>query len=183
MIQDCLSGRHDFDALCHRVSRRGLQEISLRTGNDGRPQERLVVMSRKKEHPDVWMCAPNCLAQIDATRAPYLDLQHDDIGSVLILAFVTASLLSRVPFTPGGLGFVEAGLTGTLTLAGLSPGDAVLATLAYRLVSYWLPIPVGALAYVVHSRFLRSRGVRTESLAEFGQHELESLAGGRPMIE
>ncbi|MDH4277655.1 MAG: flippase-like domain-containing protein [Acidimicrobiia bacterium] len=108
---------------------------------------------------------------------------HDDIGSVLILAFVTASLLSRVPFTPGGLGFVEAGLTGTLTLAGLSPGDAVLATLAYRLVSYWLPIPVGALAYVVHSRFLRSRGVRTESLAEFGQHELESLAGGRPMIE
>lgn len=100
---------------------------------------------------------------------------HDQIGSVLLLAFVTASLLSSVPFTPGGLGFVEAGLTGTLALAGLSVGDAVLATLAYRLVSYWFPIPLGALAYAVHSRFLLRHGVETESLAEFGQHELESL--------
>ncbi len=100
---------------------------------------------------------------------------HDEIGSVLLLAFVTASLLSIVPFTPGGLGFVEAGLTGTLALAGLSVGDAVVATLAYRLVSYWFPIPLGALAYAVHRRFLQGRGVETESLAEFGQHELESL--------
>ncbi len=108
---------------------------------------------------------------------------HDDIGSVLLLAFVTASLLSRVPFTPGGLGFVEAGLTGTLTLAGLSPGDAVLATLAFRLVSYWFPIPVGALAYLMHRRYLHRRGIETESLAEFGQHELESLSGERPTSE
>ena len=108
---------------------------------------------------------------------------HDEIGSVLLLAFVTASLLSTVPFTPGGLGFVEAGLTGTLALAGLSAGDAVLATLAYRLVSYWLPIPLGAAAYAVQSRFLQSRGVETESLAEFGQHELESLTGDQPTIE
>ena len=35
---------------------------------------------------------------------------------------------------------MEAGLVGTLTLAGVTPGDAVLATLTYRLVSYWLPI-------------------------------------------
>jgi uncharacterized protein (TIRG00374 family) len=100
---------------------------------------------------------------------------HDELGSVLLLAFVAASLLSKIPLTPGGLGFVEAGLTGTLALAGLSAGDAVLATLAYRLVSYWLPIPLGALAYGLHRRFLQGRGVETESLAEFGEHELESL--------
>jgi uncharacterized protein (TIRG00374 family) len=52
-----------------------------------------------------------------------------------------------IPLTPGGLGFVEAGLVGTLTLAGVSAHDAVLATLTYRLVSYWLPIPAGAVAY------------------------------------
>lgn len=101
---------------------------------------------------------------------------HDELGSVLLLAFVMASLLSKVPFTPGGLGFVEAGLTGTLALAGLSAGDAVLATLAFRLVSYWLPIPLGALAYVLHSQVLRRRGVETESLSEFGEHEMEDLA-------
>lgn len=72
---------------------------------------------------------------------------HDDTTSLLLLAFVTASLLGRIPLTPGGLGFVEAGLAGTLTLAGLSAGDAATATLAYRLISYWLPIPLGALAY------------------------------------
>ena len=34
-------------------------------------------------------------------------------------------------------------------------GDALLATLAYRLFSFWLPIPAGAVAYLVHRRWLR----------------------------
>ena len=67
--------------------------------------------------------------------------------SLVILAYTSGKLLALIPLTPGGLGFVEAGLVGTLTLAGVAPGDALLATLAYRLVSYWLPIPVGVVAY------------------------------------
>jgi hypothetical protein len=97
---------------------------------------------------------------------------HDDLSSVLLLAFVTASLLSRIPFTPGGLGFVEAGLTGTLVLAGLSTGDAVLATLAYRLISYWLPIPFGAMAYAFHRRFTHD-DEPTETFRELGQREID----------
>ena len=54
--------------------------------------------------------------------------------------------------TPGGLGFVEAGLTATLTLAGVSPGDAVLATFVYRLFSYWLALPLGLLGAVLFHR-------------------------------
>jgi len=61
----------------------------------------------------------------------------------LFLAYVTASVLSMIPITPGGLGFVEAGLAATLVWAGLPSGNATLATLAYRLVSYWLPLVVG----------------------------------------
>ena len=90
---------------------------------------------------------------------------HDDTSSVLLLAFVTASLLGRIPFTPGGLGFVEAGLTGTLILTGLSAGDAATATLAYRLVSYWLPIPLGAIAYGAHRVRMRKRGVEVPPVA------------------
>ncbi len=101
---------------------------------------------------------------------------HDDLSSILLLAFVTASLLSRIPFTPGGLGFVEAGLTGTLVLAGLSAGDAVLATLAYRLISYWLPIPFGALAYGLHRRVLHRHGVDVETFGALGEHEVHELA-------
>jgi uncharacterized protein (TIRG00374 family) len=74
--------------------------------------------------------------------------------TAVLLAFCTAQALALVPFTPGGLGFVEAGLTGTLVLAGVNSSDAVVATLAYRLVSYWLPLPFGAAAYVVHRRVL-----------------------------
>ncbi|HYP47374.1 MAG TPA: flippase-like domain-containing protein, partial [Thermoleophilaceae bacterium] len=72
--------------------------------------------------------------------------------SLVLLAFCAAQLLGTLPLTPGGLGFVEAGLTGTLTLAGVGPGEAVVATLAYRLVSFWLPIPAGAVAALVHRR-------------------------------
>lgn len=67
--------------------------------------------------------------------------------SMVLLAYVISLGLALVPITPGGLGFVEAGLTTILVLAGVGSDQAVLATLLYRLVSYWLPIPVGAFAY------------------------------------
>jgi uncharacterized protein (TIRG00374 family) len=72
--------------------------------------------------------------------------------SLVLLAYVIASFLTMIPITPGGLGFVEAGLTGTLALAGVSAGNAVIATFAYRLVSFWLPLPLGLAAYVLARR-------------------------------
>jgi uncharacterized protein (TIRG00374 family) len=67
--------------------------------------------------------------------------------SMVLLAYVLALALTLVPITPGGLGFVEAGLTAVLVLAGVDKDQAVLGTLLYRLVSFWLPIPIGALAW------------------------------------
>ena len=43
-------------------------------------------------------------------------------ASLVLLAFFAAQLLGTLPLTPGGLGFVEAGLTGTLALAGVGRG-------------------------------------------------------------
>ncbi|HZU77478.1 MAG TPA: lysylphosphatidylglycerol synthase transmembrane domain-containing protein [Dehalococcoidia bacterium] len=76
---------------------------------------------------------------------------------VALLAYSAAQLLGQIPLTPGGLGVVEAGLTGTLALAGVAAAPAALATLAYRLASYWLPLPAGLLAWIWH----RSRYGRT----------------------
>ena len=70
----------------------------------------------------------------------------------MLVAYAGGLVLTMIPLTPGGLGFVEAGLTGLLALAGIAPADAALATLAYRLVSYWLPIPLGGIAVFVHRR-------------------------------
>jgi uncharacterized protein (TIRG00374 family) len=72
--------------------------------------------------------------------------------SLALLAYTAASLLAMIPITPGGLGLVEAGLTGTLALAGVMPAQAVLATLLYRLASYWLPILAGPIAYAMFRR-------------------------------
>jgi uncharacterized protein (TIRG00374 family) len=57
-----------------------------------------------------------------------------------------------IPFTPLGLGFGEAGLVGMLVLAGVGATDAAVATLAYRLVSFWIPIPLGGAGYVLFRR-------------------------------
>jgi uncharacterized protein (TIRG00374 family) len=72
--------------------------------------------------------------------------------SLALLAYCAAQLLAQVPITPGGLGIVEAGLTGTLALAGVPAAAAAVATLAYRMASYWLPLPVGAVAWILHRR-------------------------------
>lgn len=72
--------------------------------------------------------------------------------SLVLLAYGAAAVLSMIPITPGGLGFVEAGLTATLIAAGVSGSDALLATLAYRVVSYWLPLPAGLGASVLFRR-------------------------------
>jgi uncharacterized protein (TIRG00374 family) len=68
--------------------------------------------------------------------------------SLVLLAYAVAGLLALIPITPGGLGIVEAGLSALLILAGVPGVDAVVATLAYRIISYWLPIAVGPFAYL-----------------------------------
>jgi uncharacterized protein (TIRG00374 family) len=72
--------------------------------------------------------------------------------SLALLAYSAAGIVALFPLTPGGLGIVEASLSGLLILAGVHPGDAVLATLAYRIASYWLPLLAGPPAYILFRR-------------------------------
>jgi uncharacterized membrane protein YbhN (UPF0104 family) len=68
---------------------------------------------------------------------------------LVLLAFAISQMLASVPLTPGGLGIVEAGLVATLALAGINGADAVVATFAYRLFSYWLPMPIGLGSWIL----------------------------------
>jgi hypothetical protein len=90
-----------------------------------------------------------------------------------VLAYAAAELLAFVPFTPGGLGFVEAGLVGALTLAGVPAHDALTATLLYRLAAYWLPLPAGGIAYVL---FRRRYGDLRDSRQRTAFSQLKSAA-------
>lgn len=96
--------------------------------------------------------AANRLLDFLALEAAVLAVGGEIDPLLVLLAYVAAGTLSMIPITPGGLGFVEAGLAGVLTIAGLSPDQAVLATLLYRLFSYWLPLPAGLVASVWFNR-------------------------------
>ncbi len=66
----------------------------------------------------------------------------------LLLAYSLANLVALVPLTPGGLGLVEGVLVPMLVAFGAADHAAVLGVLSWRLAQFWLPIPVGGLAYV-----------------------------------
>ena len=66
----------------------------------------------------------------------------------LVISYGLANVVAALPITPGGLGVVEGMLTATLVGFG-SPRDlALLGVVAYRLVNFWLPIPLGAVSYL-----------------------------------
>ena len=67
---------------------------------------------------------------------------------LVVLAYAATAVIALFPITPGGLGVVEASLSGLLVLAGVPSGRAIIATLAYRLVTYWLPILAGGGIYI-----------------------------------
>jgi uncharacterized membrane protein YbhN (UPF0104 family) len=61
----------------------------------------------------------------------------------VFVLYVTSSLISNIVPTPGGLGATEAVLAVGLASTGVAVPQAVAATLFYRLITFWLPIPIG----------------------------------------
>jgi uncharacterized protein (TIRG00374 family) len=106
----------------------------------------------KQWHRAILAAAGNWLLDFLALMAAVAATGARPRPSLVLLAYVVAAVLGMIPITPGGLGFVEAGLAATLVLAGVPSGQAALATLAYRLVSFWLPLPAGVVAYGLHRR-------------------------------
>jgi uncharacterized protein (TIRG00374 family) len=77
--------------------------------------------------------------------------------SLILVAYAVAGIVGMIPATPGGLGLVEASLTGLLVLAQVDSSQAVLATLTYRLASYWVPLLAGPAAYGLFKIRYRNR--------------------------
>jgi glycosyltransferase 2 family protein len=75
---------------------------------------------------------------------------HQGFAVVPVLAvFIVGSTLGQLVPTPGGLGAVEGALVVGLTAIGIGPVDAVAATLASRLLTFWLPVLPGVVAFRV----------------------------------
>lgn len=72
----------------------------------------------------------------------------------LVLAYFVGTLGNLLPL-PGGVGGVEGGIIGALNACGVDLGTAVVAVLAYRLVSLWLPAAAGVGTLPVLRRRMR----------------------------
>jgi glycosyltransferase 2 family protein len=57
--------------------------------------------------------------------------------------YLTGSAVGSIVPTPGGLGAVEAALSASLGAAGLPGATAVSTVLLFRILTFWLPVPVG----------------------------------------
>jgi len=62
--------------------------------------------------------------------------------------YVVTQLVRQVPLTPGGIGVVEATLLTGLVSLGADAPLAAAGVLAYRLVSFWLVVPVGLTSWM-----------------------------------
>jgi hypothetical protein len=75
---------------------------------------------------------------------------------IIVFVALASALLTTLPVTPAGLGFVESAIVGILLLAsgfGMAPGinENVATSVAIldRTISYWSLIVVGFVVYVV----------------------------------
>ena len=116
--------------------------------------------------------AANQLFDFLALEASLLAVGASVDPILVLLAYVAAATLddpdhSRRPRLRGGRS------RGVLTLAGASPDEAVLATLLYRLFSYWLPLPLGLGASIWFSRRHRTPLAPMDD-SGVGEHSLET---------
>lgn len=68
--------------------------------------------------------------------------------SLALFVALMSSLLTTLPFTPAGLGVVEAAVIVVLKLVNVDPAMAGSIAVMDRLITYWSLIAVGALLYV-----------------------------------
>lgn len=74
----------------------------------------------------------------------------DELGATeFARVFFVAHILGSLAPTPGGVGVIEAGVTGALVAAGVAADVALAGVLVYRFITYVLPIIIGTIGYLI----------------------------------
>jgi putative heme transporter len=112
----------------------------------------------------------------------------DELGMTeFFRVFFVTHLLGTFAPTPGGVGVVEAGMTGALTAAGVDTTSALAGVLVYRFLTYVVPIVCGAVLYVVwrtrRSRLAAERDAPAPSRVRVVALPSATLASNGPSID
>jgi putative heme transporter len=101
-----------------------------------------------------WITVVSVASHLSLYLVLLLTLRHVGVSNAavnwaeVLAVFAFARLATAIPFTPGGLGVVEAVLIGGLVAAGGDEAKVVAAVLVYRALTWLLPIPVGVGTYL-----------------------------------
>jgi uncharacterized protein (TIRG00374 family) len=68
--------------------------------------------------------------------------------AVLVQGFFVGMTANLLPFFPGGVGTVDAGMIAAFLAFGEPSSTVFVSVLAYRVIAFWLPIPPGIFAYL-----------------------------------
>jgi uncharacterized protein (TIRG00374 family) len=80
----------------------------------------------------------------------HMGISEQEVSWAQVLAvFSFGRLLTALPITPGGLGFIELGYIGGLVAAGGDKPAVVAAVLLFRALTYGIQIPIGAFTYLI----------------------------------
>src|SRR3954454_17376786 len=66
--------------------------------------------------------------------------------AVVVQGFFLGMVANLFPLAPAGVGAVDAGMIGAFVLFGIPEGSVFPAILVFRLVAFWMPLPVGIIA-------------------------------------
>jgi uncharacterized membrane protein YbhN (UPF0104 family) len=67
-------------------------------------------------------------------------------ASVILLGYLIGQIGGLLPI-PGGIGGIDGGLIGTLVVYGAPAASVTAAVLAYRIILFWIPLLLGAVAF------------------------------------
>jgi uncharacterized membrane protein YbhN (UPF0104 family) len=78
-------------------------------------------------------------------------------AGVILLAYLIGQLGGLLPI-PGGVGGIDGGLIGTFVVFGTPAAAATAAVLAYRIILFWIPLLLGAAAFISLRRSMARPG-------------------------
>jgi uncharacterized protein (TIRG00374 family) len=139
---------------------RRLQTLALRHGRTGRMAQRLATLPAtassgirdalhhlRSKDPALLGAIGFWACQIAVLWACFEAFGQSPPLAVLVLGFFVGMLGNLLPL-PGGIGGVDGGMIGAFAAFNVDTGLAVVAVLAYRAFTFWLPTVPGVIAYL-----------------------------------
>lgn len=190
-------GSAGFVAAGHRLDR--LEEVLARHGHRGRVYH--FVHRLSASGADIGACrigwlggsevfaysAANWVLDALCLLAAFHAVGFALPGRSFLFAYTASQALGSVLPLPGGVGVVDGGLVGALTITGTPLGHAIVGVVAYRMLSYWLVTACATLTLAFLSHRWRDRSPVPASLPSdagllrrLGLPTFPARAGGRP---